>query len=254
MAGAGTCIQQMQKVLTQMNVQLANVLSDLSGRSGLEILKAILSGERDPYRLAALADRACRPAAKKSPKAWKGIGEKISCSCCARCMICISFISTTSPNAIAASRPTCKPWDPKVDLATQPLPQPTPLPRRKHIPQTNLQEELDRITGVDLTRIDGIQVQTAQVVLSETGVDMTHWEDEHHFSSWLGLCPNHQITGGKVIRRGTKKVLTAPPRPYAWPPKPCTTAKATWEPNTAACAPNSELPRPSPPWPTSWRA
>ena len=81
------------------------------------------------------------------------------------------------------------------------------LPRRKHIPQTNLREELYRVTGVDLTRINGIQVQTAQVVISEVGVDMTRWPDEHHFASWLGRCPHHRITGGKVIRRGTKKVL-----------------------------------------------
>ena len=81
------------------------------------------------------------------------------------------------------------------------------LPHRKHIPQTNLREELYRITGVDLTRIDGIQVQTAQVVISEVGVDMTRWPDEHQFASWLGLSPHHTITGGKVIRRGTKKVL-----------------------------------------------
>ena len=60
---------------------------------------------------------------------------------------------------------------------------------------------------MDLTRIDGIQVQTAQVVISEVGLDMTRWPDEHHFASWLGLSPNHTITGGKVIRRGTKKVL-----------------------------------------------
>ena len=68
-------------------------------------------------------------------------------------------------------------------------------------------EELYRISGVDLTRIDGIQVQTAQVVISKVGLDMTRWPDEHCFASWLGLSPNHQITGGKVIRRGTKRVI-----------------------------------------------
>ena len=105
-ASAATCIQQMQKVLTEMNVQLANVISDLSGTTGMAILKAILSGERDPQRLAWMRwpTGASRPAGKKSLKAWKGIGGKIFCSCCSRCMICISFTSKASATATATSR------------------------------------------------------------------------------------------------------------------------------------------------------
>ena len=67
--------------------------------------------------------------------------------------------------------------------------------------------ELHRITGVDLTRIDGIDVGVAQTLISEVGLDMARWPDEHHFASWLGLCPDNRITGGKVIRRGTRHVI-----------------------------------------------
>jgi transposase len=67
--------------------------------------------------------------------------------------------------------------------------------------------ELHRITGVDLTRIDGIDVGVAQTLISEVGLDMTRWPDEHHFASWLGLCPDNRITGGNVIRRGTRPVI-----------------------------------------------
>jgi transposase len=70
-----------------------------------------------------------------------------------------------------------------------------------------LGRELHRISGVDLTRIDGIDVGVAQTVVSEVGFDMTRWQTEHHFASWLGLCPDNRITGGKVIRRGTRHVV-----------------------------------------------
>jgi transposase len=70
-----------------------------------------------------------------------------------------------------------------------------------------LGRELHRISGVDLTRIDGIDVGVAQTLISEVGLDMSRWQDEHHFASWLGLCPDNRITGGKVIRRGTRHVI-----------------------------------------------
>src|SRR5262249_39680953 len=95
---------------------------------------------------------------------------------------------------------------------TEPSPTPAPKTRRSrpkrrrkassHAPQFDLGSELHRISGVDLTRIDGIDVGVAQTLISEVGLDMTRWQDEHHFASWLGLCPDNRITGGKVIRRG----------------------------------------------------
>jgi transposase len=85
-----------------------------------------------------------------------------------------------------------------------------PKRRRKagsHTPHFDLGRELHRITGVDLTRIDGIDVGVAQTLISEVGVDMTRWKTEAHFASWLGLCPDNRITGGKVIRKGTRHVI-----------------------------------------------
>src|SRR3979409_440135 len=85
-----------------------------------------------------------------------------------------------------------------------------PKGRRKagsHAPQFDLGRELHRISGVDLTRIDGIDVGVAQTVISEVGLDMTRWKTEAHFASWLGLCPDNRITGGKVIRKGTRHVI-----------------------------------------------
>jgi len=209
-AEAGRCLQQMQKVLIEMNVQLANVLSDLSGVTGMAILKAILSGERDPEQLAALAQPGVRASRKEIAQSLEGHWRDDRLFVLRQTHDLYFFYLESireCDRQIAAHLQTLQA---KVDVQAHPLPEAPPpqrLPRRKHIPQTNLRAELYRITGVDLTRIDGVQVQTAQVVISEVGVDMTRWPDEHHFASWLGLSPNNHITGGKVIRRGTKKVL-----------------------------------------------
>jgi transposase len=206
---AARCIQQMQKVLTEMNVQLANVLSDLSGASGMAILGAILEGERDPQQLAALAHSRVQASRQEIAQSLEGHWREDLLFVLRQVHeLYFTYLQkiTECDQHVAAHLQTL---EGKVDLQTQPLPEASGkdrLPRRKHIPQTNLREELYRISGVDLPCIDGIQVQTAQVIISEVGVDMTRWPSEHHFASWLGLTPNNQITGGKVIRRGTKHV------------------------------------------------
>jgi transposase len=97
---------------------------------------------------------------------------------------------------------------------------PTPQPKLRsgpkrrrtagsHAPQfyLNLGRELHRISGVDLTRIDGIDVGVAQTLISEVGLNMTRWKTEAHFASRLGLCPDNRISGDKVLRRGTRRVV-----------------------------------------------
>jgi transposase len=207
---AATYIQQMQKCLTEMNVQRANVISDLSGMTGMKILQAILDGERNPWKLAALADPHIQASRKEIAQSleghWREDGlfvlqqiHDLYSTCLRKIRECDERIEAQLQTLPA-----------KVDVAAKPLPAARPknrLPKRKHIPQFDLRGELYRITGVDLTQIDGINVQTAQVVISEVGVDMMRWPTEGKFSSWLGVCPNNDITGGKVIRRRTKKVL-----------------------------------------------
>jgi transposase len=208
-AAAGTCIQQMQKVLTEMNVQLANVISDLSGITGMAILAAILEGERDPQQLAALAHPRIQASRKEIAQSLEGHWREDLLFVLQQVYdLYFTYLQniTVCDQRIEAHLKT---MGAKVDVVAQPLAEARRkdrLPHRKHLPQFDLREELYRITGVDLTRIDGIQVQTAQVIISEVGIDMTRWPTEHHFASWLGLTPNNQITGGKVIRRGTKKV------------------------------------------------
>jgi transposase len=206
---AGTCIQQMQKCLTEMNLQLANVISDLSGMTGLKIIQAILDGERNPRKLAALADLRIQATPKEIIQSLEGHWRE-------ECLFVLDQVHEMYYTCLEKIRECderiekqLQAMTPKVDPALKPMPAEQAknrLPRRKHIPQFDLRGELYRITGVDLTQIDGVNVQTAQVVISEVGVDMSRWRTEAHFASWLGLCPNNEITGGKVIRRRTRKV------------------------------------------------
>lgn len=207
---AGICIQQMQKVLTEMNIQLANVISDLSGVTGMKILQAILEGERDADQLARLAAPGIRASRKELAQSLEGHGRDELLFVWRQTHDLYHTFLQNIRQCDGCIEAHLQNREAKVDEVARPLPAARPknrLPQRKHIPQFDLRAELYRVAGADLTLIDGINVQTAQVVISEVGVDMTRWPNEHHFSSWLGLAPHNEITGGKVIRRRTKRVL-----------------------------------------------
>ena len=100
-------------------------------------------------------------------------------------------------------------WEAKVDLGQQPLP-PTGKKNRsksKHKPLPfNLRQQLYRVTGVDLTEVDGLDVLSVQALISEIGLNMHRWPSQKHFASWLGLCPDHRISGGQILRHKTRAV------------------------------------------------
>jgi transposase len=203
--------QHMQKALQQMNVQLHQVLSDVTGVSGLRIIEAILSGERDPQKLAGLADRRVRASKATIAKALRGDyrAEHL-------------FVLQAAYDLHGAYERKIQACDEQSvaqmeKLATRVQPQEKPLPPRKPgrsrsedlVAGKDLREELYRWSGVDLSAIEGIGVLTAQVVLSEIGTDMNRWRSEKHFASWLGLCPDNRISGGKVLSRHTRHVVNS---------------------------------------------
>ncbi len=206
-AGGATCILRMQKALTQMNVQLANVISDISGLTGQTIIRTIVAGERDPLTLAALSDPRVHASQEEIAKSLEGnwrpellfvlqqevdmydIYQKRITECDQRLQKHLA--SLTHP--LQVQPPTQKPT--------------TKKPAAKNAPRFDLSSELQRVAGVDLTRIDGIDVMVAQTLLSEVGLDMGRWKTESHFASWLGLCPDNRISGDKVLGRGTRRVV-----------------------------------------------
>jgi transposase len=215
---AASSIQRMQKALTQMNVQLANVISDLSGLTGQLIVRAIVGGERDPQKLAELRDRRIHASPEVVAKSLEGnwrpellflvkqevdtydtyqkrIGE-----CDEQLQQQLASFASVAP--AAAAPVTNLPGDdqPKKAKAKQ-------KKLAKNAPRFNLAQELQRVAGADLTRIDGIDVMVAQTIIAEIGLDMGRWKTETNFASWLGLCPDNRITGNKVVGRGTRHVV-----------------------------------------------
>ena len=217
--GISTCIQRMQKVLTQMNIQLANVISDLSGWTGQRIVRAILAGERNPETLAALSHPGIHASRETIAKSLAGTWQSDLLFVLQQEVTMYDAYQQRITECDQALEQHLKRFADKVPDAAVGAPSPTTPPDRlrsgpkrkrkagSHTPQFDLGRELHRISGVDLTRIAGIDVGVAQTVISEIGLDMTRWKTEGHFASWLGLCPDNRITGGKVIRKGTRHVI-----------------------------------------------
>jgi transposase len=195
------CVQHMQKALAQMNIQLANVISDVVGVTGQKILRAIAAGERDPQALAEHRDR--RIKAKKADIAkslqgnWRAehlFALKQALSAFDFCAQQMAECDTEMQRILTA-----------LEVHNKDLPKAKKRSTNRNAPKFDLREQLYKFCGVDLTQIDGIDVSTALVVLSEIGADMSRFATVKHFTSWLGLCPGTKISGGKILGAASKR-------------------------------------------------
>ena len=201
-------IQRMQKSLEQMNLQLHKVLSDITGKTGMAIIRSLLKGERDPKVLVQLKHALVKSSDEVLIKALTGnyreehvFALKQAVELHDTFQIKIAECDSQVETVMAA-------LESKVDVPKRTT-QPKLLTRkrRKNQPNFDLRNHLYQTTGVDLAQIDGIDAMTAQTVISECGFDMKPFRTEKHFASWLGLCPNNKITGGKVYSSRTRKVF-----------------------------------------------
>jgi len=195
-------VQHMQKALTQMNVQLGNVIADLVGATGQKIVRAIVAGERDPQVLAALRDVRTRASATQIANSLHGNWRAEHLFALKQALAAFDFVATQLTEC-----------DREIEAQLERLHvhagSPGPGKRRRrgrNAPKFDLREHLFKLCGVDLTRIDGIEVTTALAVISEVGTDMTRFASVKHFTSWLGLCPGTRISGGKVLSGKTTRV------------------------------------------------
>ena len=195
-------IQHMQKALTQMNVKLQNVISNITGQTGMAIIEAIVSGERDPRQLAQLRNYRIRADEETIAKSLQGhwLEEHI-------------FELTQALELYRMYHTKIDECDRKIEAQLERFEDitggetPAGKGRRRsqgNAPGFDIRTHLYRMTGVDLTRIDGIDGFTALKVISEIGTDMTKWPSAKHFASWLGLSPDNRSTGGKVMSSRTK--------------------------------------------------
>jgi transposase len=216
---AGRAVQHMQKALTTMNVQLANALSNLGGTTGLAILRAILAGERDPRQLAKLRDCRVRASEEEIAHSLEGNWREdvlfelqqvveaydfLQRQIAACDLELQKYLAALPSREVPGTQPVASP-SVAVEARLQGRKAKAKRPS-KGSPSFDLAQELRRTMGVDLMTIDGINVMTAQVILSEIGPDLSAFPSEAHFSAWLGLAPQRDISGGKVIAQKSRRV------------------------------------------------
>ena len=202
-------IHRMHKALEQMNLQLHKVLSDISGVTGMRIIRAILAGERDAVVLARMKHPQVKSSEEDLAKALTGEYRQEHLFALRQAVELYDVYQgkvAECDEQIERYMAVLKPKGNLQELARKP-PKRNKRTRRKNEPYFDLRGRLYEMTGVDLTQIDGIDALTAQTVVSECGFDLSAFPSEKHFTSWLGLCPNNRITGGKVRRRSTRKVV-----------------------------------------------
>lgn len=200
---ASRFILRMQKALEQMNLKLTEVLADVTGVTGLAILKAILAGERDPAKLAQLRQPGCKHDEAGIARALEGTWRPEHLFALRQSLSLYEYYQQQIADCDRAI---------ETHLRTLAQPdKPAPLPprgkprkRRGNEPHFDARQRLYELAGVDLTAIEGIEAGTALVVLSEVGTDMSRWRSERAFGSWLGLAPNPKQSGRKLKSSATR--------------------------------------------------
>lgn len=245
---AAAHVQHMQKALSLTNLQLHHVLSDLTGKTSLAMLDAVRAGAHSPQKLAELRHPRIRASKETIAKALVGTRRREHL-----------FTLRQSVNAYRHYQSQIEQCNQEIQqllsgFASQVDPEMHPLPasmRRKKPKRNQLRfdrrTEMYRILGVDLTAVPGLESATVHTIFAELGSNLSVFPSARHFCSWLGLCPDNRISGGK---RRARSSIESPPH-CASPPRPCTAANLLWGSTTDACELASELPRRSPPRPTS---
>ena len=201
---AGTYVQRMQKGLVEMNLLLPRVVSDIVGKTGLTILRALVAGERDPHVLAQHRDSHCKASVDEIAAALTGhyrdehvfvLQQNLELFdlCQAQLAACDTTIEAQleTLTATAETPPTA-------------LPRARVTRRHGNEPAFDIRTPLHQLTGADLTQIDGIAPYTALKLLSEIGIDLTRWPTERHFTAWLTLAPQNKVSGGRRLSSRTQ--------------------------------------------------
>lgn len=198
-------IQHMQKALQLMNIKLTLVLSDIVGVTGMQIIRAIAAGETDPYLLASYRRAGCKHSQAEIAKALTGNYRQEHRFTLNQAL---NLYDEYGRQMAACDEALERMYAQLADQAPPPqteAPPPNKRKRRKNQPYFDLRQYLFQVYGVDLVAVDGLDTLTVQTLLSELGTDMSKWPTVKHFASWLGLAPNHKISGGKVQSRRTQK-------------------------------------------------
>ncbi len=200
-------VQHMQKALHLMNIQLDNVISNITGLTGMQIIRAIVNGQRDPKVLASYRDYHCKNSEEVIAKSLEGTYKEEHLFMLKQALDLYDYYTKLIKECDCKIEDKYTSFPVKVDIEENPL-KPSKIKRKtpmKNNPDYDLRTCLYKMCGVDLTMVDGLNALTVQSILSEIGLDMNKWPTVKHFTSWLCLCPYNDISGGKGLNTKTKK-------------------------------------------------
>ena len=197
----------MQKALTQMNLQLHKVLSNVTGVTGMNIIRAIIDGERDPHKLALMREPGVKNTPEAIAKALEGDYRQEHLFALKQAVELYDFYHRQIEACDREIERYLQTFETKVDPAQNPLPKQKRKKEARYQSFVDLRTELYRMSGIDFTQIPGLDVVSVQTILSEIGLDPGKFPTEKRFVSWLGLCPNNRITGGHIKSSKTRKTV-----------------------------------------------
>ena len=206
-----------------MNILLGNVISDITGATGLRIIDAILAGERDPMNLAKLKDSRIKSTQKTIAKALEGDYRDEQVFILQQSLDMYRYTHQQIRHCDQQIHNILQEWDkvPNSELDSLPPSTSCHVQPRDNEPTYDVRKYLYEIVGVDLTQIPGLQGSSVQTILAEVGTDMSKWITEKHFVSWLGLCPAPDISGGKILKNKTKKVQSRAAKAFRLAARAC---------------------------------
>jgi transposase len=211
-AYAGQHVQHIQKALEEMNVKLTEVVSDVRGLTGRSILQAILAGERDPRKLAQLRDERCKRTEAEIARALQGNWREEHLFALKQALALYESYHQQLRACDERIEAHLKTF-PDRSAGKQLPPRTRKRGRAANEARYDVRGRLFRWAGVDLTAIEGIDAATALVILSEIGTDLSKFPTVKRFVSWLGLCPQHRGSAGKIrsrrVRRSTNRAARA---------------------------------------------
>jgi transposase len=198
-------IQHMQKALMQMNLQLHHVVSDITGATGMRIIRSMIAGERSPRKLASYRDIRCKKSEETISAALTGNYRPEHVFALKQAVSLYDFYQEQIRECdkeieVMLAKVTGEKCSP-----TQPLSKARHRTKQKNEPNFAIRQALYTLLGVDLTQINGIGPYTALRLIAECGDDMGKWPSAKHFASWLCLSPGNKISGGKILASSTRK-------------------------------------------------
>lgn len=202
---AAAHIQHMQKALMEMNLQLHHVVSDITGATGMRIIRAIVAGERDPDVLASLRDTRCHSSVETIRASLVGNDRDEHVFALTQSLELYDFYQEKMLECDRKLETAISDLTIRAEQQLPPLPKARTKTKQVNAPSFDVRAALYGVLGVDLTQIHGLGPSLALKLIGECGADLRAWPSAKHFTSWLCLAPGNKISGGKLLSSRTRR-------------------------------------------------